>query len=207
MGIDLPDSTPTDLVTPTAPLPSAAASRGTPGRSWKAEEDAKLMKAVKKHGKDWFAVAATVPGRTTIQCRKRWVNNLDPTNGKKTGKWTPEEDAKLRKAVKKHGKDGWVAVAMLVPARTNEQCRQRWSDVLDPANGKNLGKWSSEEDTKLTEAVKKHGKDWVAVAAMVPGRTNYQCRERWVNRLDPANRKNLGIWTPEDHAKLTEAMK
>jgi hypothetical protein len=48
--------------------------------------------------------------------------------------------------------------------------------------------WKGEEDTKLTEAVKKHGKDcWVTVAAMVPGRTNIQCRNRCVDSLDPAN--------------------
>ncbi len=110
----------------------------------------------------------------------RWTNTLDPTNGYK-GKprrsWKAEEDAKLTKAVKKHGKD-WVAVAAMVPGRTNERCHLRWVNKVDPANGKKPGKWSTEEDTKLTEAVKKHGKDWVAVAKMVPGRTNTQCRER-----------------------------
>jgi hypothetical protein len=32
--------------------------------------------------------------------------------------------------------------------------------------------WKAEEDAKLTEAVQKLGRKWVAVAAMVPGRTN-----------------------------------
>jgi hypothetical protein len=41
-------------------------------------------------------------------------------------------------------------------------------------------KRNGEEDAKLIEAVKKHGEDWSLVAAMVPGRTNVQCRMRWV---------------------------
>jgi hypothetical protein len=46
-------------------------------------------------------------------------------------------------------------------------------------------RWKGKEDTKLTEAVKKYGKHWVAVAALVPGRTNIQYRERWLKNQDP----------------------
>jgi hypothetical protein len=51
---------------------------------------------------------------------------------KQKGKGTPEEDAKLTKAVNKDGKDCWVTVAALVHGRTNEQCRQRLVRSLDP---------------------------------------------------------------------------
>jgi hypothetical protein len=185
---DSSDDTPTDPVTPAASLPSAAAFRA-PRRNWKAEEDKKLNEAVKKHGKDcWVTVAVMVPGRTNVQCRQRWVDKLDPTYGKSAGKWTPEEDAKLTKAVKKHGNE-WAAVAAMVSGRTNIQCRHRWVNTVDPTNGKSPGKWTPEEDSKLTLAVKKHGNEWVAVSAMVSGRTNLQCRQRWVQTLDPANVK------------------
>jgi hypothetical protein len=92
-------------------------------------------------------------------------------------KWTQEEDAKLTDAVKKHGADNWNAIAALVPARNYKQCAQRWAESLDPDI--NQGKWTPEEDEKLTEAVTKHGSNWVPVAALVPGRTNTQCRHRW----------------------------
>jgi hypothetical protein len=200
---DSPDDTPTDPVTPAASLRSAATSRA-PIRNWKPEEDAKLTEAVEKHGKDcWVAVATLVPGRTNEQCRNRWVQTLDPANGNK-GKWKPEEDAELTVAVHKHGKV-WVTVAAMVSGRTNRQCRNRWVHNLDPANG-NKGKWKPEEDAQLTEAVEKHGKEWVTVAAMVSGRTRYQCRQRWVGTLDPAYEKNGVQWTPEEDAKLTEAV-
>jgi hypothetical protein len=44
--------------------------------------------------------------------------------------------------------------------------------------------------TTNISAVKKYGNQWVAVAAMVSGRTNVQCRARWGNYLDPDRASN-----------------
>jgi hypothetical protein len=239
---------PTDVVTVTVaaslprrehdstwkPRPSTGASyiRRERYSYWKPEEDATLTEAVKKHGANWNwnAVAALVPGRTKQQCRQRWAKSLNPDIS--TSKWQPEEDAKLTEAVKKHG-DNWNAVAALVPRRTNVQCRYRWVESLDPditlgrrtvegldpTIGKTTGRWTVEEDAKLTEAVKKLGTNWIQVAAMVPGRTKKQCRYRWVESLDPDITlgkwtvegfnpgKTRGKWTVEGDAKLTEAVK
>jgi hypothetical protein len=47
--------------------------------------------------------------------------------------------------------------------------------------GISKGKWTPEEGVKLAKAVAEHGdNNWVSVAEMVLGRTNYQCRRRWV---------------------------
>jgi hypothetical protein len=178
---------------------------------WKREEDAKLIEAVKKYGTDWFAVAALVSGRTNVQCQSRWTNTVDPDIEMK-GRWKPEEDAKLMEAVEKHGKQ-WVVVAAMVPGRTNQMCNRRWAQTLDPSNWKIPGKWTSAEVAKLTEAIRIHGKKWVKVAAMVPGRTDKQCRNRWVDMgdmLDPANgkdRKPRRAWKPEEDAQLALAVK
>jgi hypothetical protein len=72
--------------------------------------------------------------------------------------------------------------------------------------------WKVEEDAKLTEAVQKLGKhSWGAVAAMVPSRTNVQCRERWKISLVPTNgskkRAPYRRWKAEEDAKLIEAVK
>jgi hypothetical protein len=48
--------------------------------------------------------------------------------------------------------------------------------------GKKGGKGTREEHAKLTEVVKKHGEEWIAVAAMVTGRTNIQCHQRFLTR-------------------------
>jgi hypothetical protein len=115
-----------------------------------------------------------------------------------TGRWTLVEDAKLTSAVtktrkKEHSKN-WVTISALVPGRTKKQCWRRWRNVLEPSiDGVNgcTGTWKEDEDIKLKGAVQKLGdKDWVAIAALVPGRTKKQCWNRWKKRMDP-NRSTL----------------
>jgi hypothetical protein len=205
----LPDDTvaiaPTDAVTGAALLSSGGAFRAhTPPCIWKPEEDAMLTQVIMEIGEEWVRVAAMVLGRNNIQCCKRWVESVDP-NVERRG-WTVEEDTKLTGAVNKCGKEDWVAVAALVPGRKNIQCRKGWVDSLDPnITLGNQGKWTVEEDTKLVDAVNKHGSNWVAVAVLVPRRTNIQCRCRWVESLDP--NITLGKWAAEEDAKLTGAVK
>jgi hypothetical protein len=165
-------------------------------RDWASEEDAKLTIAVantskKKWGKeyktDWPAISSLVPGRTRRQCWFRWHDVLDPnidrTPPGRTGKWKEDEDSKLNDAVQTHGAKNWAAIAALVPGRTRKQCGQRWKDVLDPSIDRTpLGRtcnWAEDEDSKLKNAVQKYdGKNWAAIAALVPGRTKVQCRNR-----------------------------
>jgi hypothetical protein len=70
--------------------------------------------------------------------------------------------------------------------------------------------WKGEEDSRLTDAVKKYGKKWGAVALLVPGRTSFQCRQRWTKQLNPIKgkeRKARCIWKLEEDAKLIAAVK
>jgi hypothetical protein len=57
------------------------------------------------------------------------------------------------------------------------------------------GHWTTDEDAKLTSGVANTLKkmwgieykvDWDAVAALVPGRTNKTCSDRWKNGLNPS---------------------
>lgn len=75
-----------------------------------------------------------------------------------------------------------LAVARLVGRHSN-QCINRWTKSLRP--GMKKGKWSAEEDDALKAAVESCGMVWKLVAPRVKGRTDAQCRERWVNILDP----------------------
>jgi hypothetical protein len=67
-----------------------------------------------------------------------------------------------------------VPLSALVLGRTRSQCSSRWHDILDPSiNGANgrTGTWSEDEDSKLKDAVQRHGgKAWVTISALVPGR-------------------------------------
>jgi hypothetical protein len=78
----------------------------------------------------------------------------------RTGKWSEDEDIKLKDAVQMHGGKKWGAIAALVPGRTKIQCCSRWHDALDPsidrATGR-TGKWAEYEDIKLKDAVQTNG--------------------------------------------------
>jgi len=88
------------------------------------------------------------------------------------GGWSPEEDAKLRLAVAAYG-NSWIEIAEVIAGRTNEQCRDRWSDKINPNLAK--GKWTNDEDKLLLEAVKSLGTaNWKGVSERLGnGRTDH----------------------------------
>jgi hypothetical protein len=196
--------------------PSITLAAGRTGK-WTAVEDSKLMDAVRTHGdKDWGAIAALVPRRTRQQCCCRWHHFMNPriaqTGGSK-GKWTEDEDIKLKDAIQTHGGKNWGAVTALVPGRTKRQCSNRWHTALDPGialTGGSKGKWTSVEDIKLKDAVRTHGgKNWGLIAALVPGRTRSQCNDRWKKYLDPSIDRvsgRKGKWTEDEDSKLKDAV-
>jgi hypothetical protein len=180
---------------------------GAPRNYWTPAEDVQLTRAVtntpkkKRGGIDWVAISAQVSGRTTIQCHNRWHRVLDSrtnlmTAGAPRNYWTPAEDEQLTRAVtntpkKKRGGIDWVAISAQVSGRTTIQCHNRWHKVLDPSMNptasRRTGKWKEDEDIELKDAVHKHGgKDWPAIAILVPGRTAGQCQYRWHDVLDPS---------------------
>jgi hypothetical protein len=194
------DATNTDLMTETQP--NAGANEVATGR-WTPEEDAMLTSAVakinkkwrgKEHRTYWVAVAALVPGRNFIQCDRRWNRGLDPsiapTAGRTSGKWTEDEDLKLKHSVQTHGGKNWAAIAALVPGRSQNQCSRRWHKALDitferPTS--RTGKWGEDEVIKLKKAIEIHGdKNWGTIAVLVPGRTKRQCLDRWHETLNPS---------------------
>jgi hypothetical protein len=55
--------------------------------------------------------------------------SIDPAAAR-TGKWTADEDKKLRDAAPAHGDKDWVAISAQVPGRTRVQCKNRWHNEL-----------------------------------------------------------------------------
>jgi hypothetical protein len=136
-------------------------------------------------------------------------------------RWTTDEDAELTSAVentskKKWGKEykiNWAAVAALVPSRTTSQCWIRWYGALDPRSGEateRTGKWTTFEDSMLKDALRTHYySGWVAISALVPGKTRIQCRHRWNDVLDPNIDRvsgRTGKWTAVEDSKLEDAV-
>jgi hypothetical protein len=114
---------------------------------------------------------------------------------KRSGKWTREEDELLVNAVSSYGTKNWKLVAKAVFGRNQVQCLHRWTKILQP--GLTKGPWSIEEDRKLMQWVKKEGPNkWTSCAEYINGRSGKQCRERWLNTLNPDVKK--GNWEPEE---------
>jgi hypothetical protein len=102
-------------------------------------------------------------------CQNRWHRTLDPSI--RRGNWTAEEDAQLRLAVDLYG-HAWMEVASVIPGRNNEQCRDRWTERINPKVPR--GKWTAEEDRRLISAIDELGVGkWKEVSERVgTGRTD-----------------------------------
>ncbi len=75
----------------------------------------------------------------------------------------------------------------------------RSSDV----DGFARGPWTKEEDAQLVQLVNAHGpRNWTNLAGRMLSRSGKQCRERWLNHLNPDIKK--GAWTVEEDTLLIE---
>ncbi|XP_046552598.1 snRNA-activating protein complex subunit 4-like isoform X2 [Haliotis rubra] len=173
---------------------------------WEPEEEKQLVELCRiNKGKNWEKVAADLQtGRTAFQCLQHFQMNLNPENCNRP--WTNEEDGKLLMVVNDIRHSGhrllWSKVSSYMENRSGTQCFCRFQQI-DPDMKR--GPWSTEEDVKLFAAVKMCGtQSWMRLAEFVPGRSSIQCRDRWLNSLDPSIR--MGNWTYEEDKELLKAI-
>lgn len=121
----------------------------------------------------------------------------------KSLKWTRTEDNMLKSLVGQYG-EKWDVIANEMSPRTEVQCSQRWTKVVNPELIK--GPWTKEEDDKVCELVERYGpKKWTLIARHLKGRIGKQCRERWHNHLNPNIKKSA--WTEEEDNIIYQAHK
>ncbi|KAL5530603.1 hypothetical protein ACEPAF_6861 [Sanghuangporus sanghuang] len=118
---------------------------------WSPEADKKLLEAVELYGQNnWQLVAMSVSEDATAhQCQKRYLNALDSSI--KNGPWTIEEDEQLRRTIAAFAGEAavaqdastskkrsipWQDVALFVPGRTNNQCREHYLSMLKSKKNK-----------------------------------------------------------------------
>ncbi|KAH6689790.1 Homeodomain-like protein, partial [Plectosphaerella plurivora] len=151
-------------------------------RMWTAAEDEKLKAMVQQYGDargsqgHWKAIAASCPGRTAKDCRKRWFHSLHPALRK--GRWTEQEDRVLLDAYAELG-PAWHDIALMIPGRKDDQCSKRYNEILDPSAKTRLRRWTAEEDGVLTQGVIELGHRWSAISARLQNRPPLTCRNRW----------------------------
>jgi len=103
--------------------------------------------------------------------------------------WTEEEDEKLRILIILKREKNWERISRELKGRSPSQCKHRWKSALSPSMVKvtERRKWVPEEDVVLSGLVNKYGtKNWRIIASHLRGRLPKQCRERWINHLDPS---------------------
>ena len=106
---------------------------------------------------------------------------MSPSSSRRKGtSWSTAEDMRLLIAVSRYGCHDWVMVAAFVGGgRTSSQCNQRWTRALNPSISRQP--WSPEEDTLLINIVEKKGEcGWRKIATQLEGRTDLQCRHRYL---------------------------
>ena len=153
---------------------------------WTSSEDTILLQTVAELGPHWNIVAEYLDGRTGQQCMHRYMKSARPDI--KKGRWTTEEDEALRKAVEQ--------VLVELSLAEESTC---------PSALPSLAHHQPQNDTDANEHAKRKERkiNWSAVARLVPNRTDSQCRERWLNSLDPDLYANTP-WAEAEDELLTQ---
>ncbi|KAH8741968.1 SNAPc like transcription factor [Cryptosporidium ryanae] len=160
----------------------------------------------------WNMISLDLGGRcerTGRDCQITWYHYIDPNTNRT--EWTKSEDLRLLSLVSEYKGYNWMKISQILnTGRTPYQCIYRYQRCLN----KNLIKsaWSNDEDNKLISIVdslggisilemnKRSTSKWNYIASLLPGRTNQQCRTRYVRSL----KKNLkhGSWSLYEDVRL-----
>jgi hypothetical protein len=111
---------------------------------------------------------------TSAMCFVRLGGGVGPT---KKRKWTDLEDNSLVSSVQKFGTSNWSVVAVALPGRSGKQCRERWTNQLDP--GLNREDWTPQEDATLVFHQNSCGNCWAKMTAFLPRRSSNSIKNRW----------------------------
>ena len=115
--------------------------------------------------------------------------------------WLENEDILLTQLMTSDSPTTSDILLQSFPNKTQQQILDRWNKVLNPELVK--GSWTNAEDEVITNWVKEHGpRNWSTLATSLPGRLGKQCRERWVNNLNPDLVHKA--WTEEEDRTLIE---
>jgi len=134
---------------------------------------------------------------TNIQQQAPTRTRTKHANTRVSSAWSKEEDELLVSLIKGQKTINWEKVKTYFADsnKTVQQLMDRWKKVLNPDLVK--GAWTIEEDNFIIKWVTEKGaKNWSVLASNLPGRIGKQCRERWVNSLDPTLEKKP--WSKEE---------
>ncbi|XP_034871346.1 snRNA-activating protein complex subunit 4 isoform X1 [Mirounga leonina] len=172
-------------------------------QEWSGQEVDQLKALAAKHGHlQWQKIAKELgTNRSAFQCLQKYQQH---NKALKRKEWTREEDRLLTQLVQEMRVGSHIPYRRIVyymEGRDSMQLIYRWTKSLDPSLKK--GFWAPEEDAKLLRAVAKYGQqDWFKIREEVPGRSDAQCRDRYLRRLHFSLKK--GRWNASEEGKLLE---
>nr|XP_031306693.1 snRNA-activating protein complex subunit 4 isoform X3 [Camelus dromedarius] len=172
-------------------------------QEWMGQEVEQLKAIAARHGHlDWQKIAEELGTcRSAFQCLQKYQQH---NKALKRKEWTEEEDHMLTQLVQEMRVGSHIPYRRIVyymEGRDSMQLIYRWTKSLDPSLKK--GFWTPEEDAKLLQAVAKYGEqDWFKIREEVPGRSDAQCRDRYLRRLHFSLKK--GRWNSKEEEKLIE---
>ncbi|XP_036039757.1 snRNA-activating protein complex subunit 4 isoform X2 [Onychomys torridus] len=172
-------------------------------QEWSTEEVERLKAIAATHGHlEWHLIAEELgTSRSAFQCLQKFQQS---NKALKRKEWTEEEDHMLAQLVQEMRVGSHIPYRKIVyfmEGRDSMQLIYRWTKSLDPSLKR--GSWAPEEDAKLLQAVAKYGaQDWFKIREEVPGRSDAQCRDRYIRRLHFSLKK--GRWNAKEEQQLIQ---
>lgn len=111
-----------------------------------------------------------------LQAEQQRKARLAGPSSKKV-KFTKAEDIRLMMLVQEFSTKDWKTIAEHMFPRTARQCRERWTNYVNPTLSKDP--WSKEEDLLLIEKHNEFGNRWKLIERYFPGRSKNNIKHRW----------------------------
>lgn len=110
-----------------------------------------------------------------IQQKERLSKLAGPLSKKE--RFTRREDLKLKQLVAKYSTDNWKIIAEHLKPRTPRQCRERWTNYINPSLSHEP--WTADEDDILTKLHYDLGNHWKELQRYLPKRSKNNIKARW----------------------------
>ncbi|OHT04781.1 DNA-binding protein reb1 [Tritrichomonas foetus] len=112
----------------------------------------------------------------SVLSEERKKSRLAGPSSKKV-KFTKVEDAKLAALINEYGETDWKIIAEKMAPRTARQCRERWTNYVNPSLSKDP--WTKEEDALLLEKHEEYGNRWKLIEKFFPTRSKNNIKHRY----------------------------